>query len=204
MNRNQTMTDLPEFVLDREFDAPRELVWRAWTDPTYLQRWYGPGVETVIHKFELEPEGVWLNEMKMKNGSNFQKAPGVETVIHKFELEPEGVWLNEMKMKNGSSFQKAIFKEVTKPEKLVWHHCSTDSDWNTAANLMMPDWPRILLTTVTFAQSGDKTNVRLSQIPLDATDVEIACFAKMKDGMSGGWGGGYAIIDDVLAELKAG
>jgi len=165
------MTDLPEFVLDREFDAPRELVWRAWTDPTYLQRWYGPGVETVIHKFELEPEGVWLNEMKMKNGS---------------------------------SFQKAIFKEVTKPEKLVWHHCSTDSDWNTAANLMMPDWPRILLTTVTFAQSGDKTNVRLSQIPLDATDVEIACFAKMKDGMSGGWGGGYAIIDDVLAELKAG
>lgn len=161
------MTDLPEFVLDREFDAPRELVWRAWTDPKYLQRWYGPGVETVIHKFELEPEGVWLNEMKMKNGSNFQKA---------------------------------IFKEVTKPEKLVWHHCSTDFDWNIAANPMMPDWPRILLTTVTFTQSGDKTNVRLSQIPLDATDAEIACFAQMKDGMSGG----YAIIDDVLADLKAG
>ena len=165
------MTDLPEFVLDREFDAPRELVWRAWTDPTYLHRWYGPGIDTVIHKFELEPEGVWLNEMKMKNGSNYQKA---------------------------------IFKEITKPEKLVWHHCSTDSDWNVAANSMMPDWPRVLLTTVTFTQSGDKTNVRLSQIPLDATDAEIACFAKMKDGMSGGWGGGYAIIDDVLAELKAG
>jgi uncharacterized protein YndB with AHSA1/START domain len=163
------MTDLPEFVLDREFDAPRELVWRAWTDPEYLHRWYGPGVETVIHKFELEPDGVWLNEMKMKNGSNFQKV---------------------------------VFKEVTKPEKLVWHHCSADSDWNVAANPMMPDWPHILLTTVTFAEKGHKTVVRLSQIPLDATDAEIACFAKMKDGMSGGWGSGYTIIDEVLAELK--
>jgi len=165
------MSDLPEFVLDREFDAPRELVWRAWTDPNFLQRWYGPGVETVIHKFDLEPDGVWLNEMKMSGGSNFQKI---------------------------------IFKEVSKPEKLVWHHCSADADWNIAANPMMPDWPRILLTTVTFEEKGDQTNVRLSQIPLDATDAEIACFANMKDGMSGGWGSGYAIIDELLAELQAG
>lgn len=164
------MSDLPAFILDREFNAPRELVWRAWTDPQFLQRWYGPGVETMIHKFDLEPGGVWLNEMKMGAGSNFQKI---------------------------------IFKEVTKPAKLVWHHCSADEDWNIAANPMMPDWPRILLTTVTFEEKGDRTNVRLSQIPLDATDAEIACFAKMKDGMSGGWGKGYEIIDELLTELQA-
>lgn len=165
------MSDLPEFVLAREFDAPLELVWRAWTNPEFLQRWYGPGVETVIHKFDLKPDGVWLNEMKMRGGSNYQKI---------------------------------IFKEVAQLEKLVWHHCSADADWNIAASPMMPDWPRILLTTVTFAENGDRTNVRLAQIPVDATDAEIACFAKMKDGMSGGWGSGYAIIDELLAELKAG
>ena len=164
------MTDLPEFILDRVFDAPRELVWRAWTDPTLLHRWYGPGVETVIHKFDLEPDGMWLNEMKMSSGSDFQKI---------------------------------IFKEVIKPEKLVWHHCSADEDWNVAANPLMPDWPCKLLTTVTFEDKGNQTNVRLSQIPLDATDMEIACFAKMKDGMSGGWGKGYEIIDELLAELQA-
>lgn len=164
------MTDLPEFILNREFDAPRDLVWRAWTDPKYLQHWYGPGVETVIHKFELKVDGVWLNEMKMKNGS---------------------------------SFQKVIFKEVSAPEKLVWHHCSADADWNVAASPMMPDWPRMLLTTVTFTQSGEKTNVRLTQVPMEATEAEIACFAKMKDGMSGGWGGGYALIDELLGEMKA-
>ena len=162
------MSDLPEFILDREFDAPRALVWRAWTDPMLLHRWYGPGVETVIHKFELEPEGVWLNEMKMSGGSNFQKI---------------------------------IFKEVTKPEKLVWHHCSADADWNVVA--MMPDWPRILLSTVTFDARGTKTNVRLSQVPLGATDEEIAGFAKMKDAMGGGWSKGYELIDDLLVQLAA-
>lgn len=89
------------------------------------------------------------------------------------------------------------------PRELVWHHCSTDEDWNVAANSMMPDWPRILLTTVTFEERGEQTNVRISQIPHDATDAEITCFAEMKDAMSGGWGKGYEIIDELLTELQA-
>lgn len=161
------MNDLPEFVLEREFHAPRDLVWRAWTDPDLLQRWYGPGVETVIHRFDLEAGGEWRNEMRMGGGSNYQKM---------------------------------VFQEVAAPEKLVWHHCSADENWAVAANPMMPDWPRILLTTVTFEDLGGKTRVRLTQVPLDATDAEIECFAKMKDGMAGGWGKGYEIIDEILAD----
>ncbi|MEM9621536.1 MAG: SRPBCC domain-containing protein [Pseudomonadota bacterium] len=164
------MSDLPEFTLDHLFNAPRDLVWLAWTDPHYLQRWYGPGVETVIHQFDLMPEGEWRNEMRMDAGSDFQKI---------------------------------IFKEISKPERLVWLHCSADADWNVAANPMMPDWPRILLTTVDFTESGEQTNVRLTQTPFNATEAEIACFAKMKDGMRGGWGKGYEVIDAVLAELQA-
>lgn len=165
------MTDLPELVIDREFDAPRELVWRAWTDPELLGRWYGPNIETVVHAFELKTGGIWLHEMKMGGGS---------------------------------MFQKAVFTEISEPEKLVWHHYSSvDSEGNEADNPMMKDWPKILLTTVTFTSSGKKTSVRLSQIPLDAAENEIAGFAKMKDGMSGGWGKGYAIIDEILAELQA-
>ena len=163
------MSDLPEFVLDREFDAPRDLVWRAWTDPQLLAQWYGPNVETVIHQFDLEPEGVWLNEMKMQQGS---------------------------------SYQKVVFKEVTEPEKLVWHHYSSvDADWNPAVSPMMPDWPQLLLTTVTFTEAAGKTLVRLSQVPLNASEAELACFAEMKDNMGGGWGQGYALIDELLKTL---
>jgi uncharacterized protein YndB with AHSA1/START domain len=31
-----------EFTITRVFDAPRELVWRAWTDPEHMSRWFGP------------------------------------------------------------------------------------------------------------------------------------------------------------------
>lgn len=164
------MSELPEFFVERMFDAPRDLIWQAWTDPDLLHQWYGPGVDTVIHKFELQVDGEWLNEMKMQGGSNFQKA---------------------------------IFKEVCRPQKLVWHHCSADADWNIAANPMMPDWPRILLTTLTLDEVGQQTQLRLTQVPLEATDAEIACFSKMKDGMSSGWGSGFAVIDELLKASDA-
>jgi uncharacterized protein YndB with AHSA1/START domain len=166
------MSELPEYVLDRMFDAPREMVWRTWSDPGLLQRWYGPGAETIIHEFDLKPGGSWLNEMKWGGNSNFQKV---------------------------------VFQEVVQPERLVWHHHScTDSDWNDIANPMMADWPRRLLTTVLFEERGEKTNVRLSQIPMRATDAEIVCFAASMAGMDKGWGGGYAMVDELLADLRSG
>lgn len=165
------MSELPEYILDRIFNAPRELVWQAWTDPELLQRWYGPGVETIIHKFDLKPGGSWLNEMKWGGNSHYSKMD---------------------------------FQEVAEPSKLVWHHYSSmDSDWNITTNPMMVDWPKLLLTTVIFEDMGDKTKVRLTQIPLEATDAEIACFATAMTGMDKGWSSGYAIMDEMFVELQA-
>jgi len=62
----------------------------------------------------------------------------------------------------------------------------------------------VLLTTVTFTDLGDKTSVLLTQVPMEATDAEIACFAEMMAGMDQGWGGGYAIMDEMFVELLAG
>jgi uncharacterized protein YndB with AHSA1/START domain len=164
------MSELPEYVFDRLFDAPRDMVWRAWTDPELLHRWYGPGVETTIHQFDLKPGGAWLNEMK---------------------------WGNK------SDFSKMVFQEVTPLEKLVWLHSSCDSDWNIITSPMMANWPRVLLTTVLFTDVGEKTNVRLSQIPVEPTDAEIACFAEKMAGMDRGWGSGYTVMDELFAELQA-
>ncbi len=164
------MSEIPEYRLERIFEAPRELVWRAWTDPELLHRWYGPGIETIIHKFDLKPGGSWLNEMKW--GGN-------------------------------SDFSKMVFQEVTPPSMLVWHHSSSDSDWNIITSPMMADWPRILLTTVMFEDMRNRTNVRLTQVPIEATDAEIACFAAKMAGMDKGWGSGYAIMDELFVELQA-
>lgn len=46
------------FAISRTFDAPRDLVWRAWTDPERLGHWWGPkGFGTEIVAFDLRPGG---------------------------------------------------------------------------------------------------------------------------------------------------
>ena len=61
------------FKMTRDFDAPKDMVWRAWTEADLVQRWYGPGVETVIHEFDVKPGGLWLNEMRMGERSMNQR-----------------------------------------------------------------------------------------------------------------------------------
>lgn len=164
------MTELPTYILERSFDAPRELVWRTWTHPNLVHRWYGPGVETVIHRMDVAPGGLWLTEMKMGGGSGYQRVE---------------------------------YLEVVPPERLVWLHSTADANWNVAGNPMMPDWPRTLLTTVTFSESGGKTDLRLTWIPHEASDAEIACFAGAIAGLDRGWGTGMVKLAQILAELQA-
>jgi uncharacterized protein YndB with AHSA1/START domain len=164
------MSEPPTYVLERTFDAPRELVWRGWTDPTLLARWYGPNVETIIHRLDLKPGGLWL--LEMRRGGH-------------------------------SSFQRVEYTEVVPPERLVWLHSNTDADWHVARNPKMPDWPRVLLTTVTFDEDGARTRMRLTWTPHDASDAELACFAAAIDGMGKGWNAGMELLAKVLAELQA-
>jgi uncharacterized protein YndB with AHSA1/START domain len=58
-----------EFVIARSFDAPRELVFKAWTEPQRLAQWWGPKrCAIVVSKLELRPGGTFLYSMKMPNG----------------------------------------------------------------------------------------------------------------------------------------
>lgn len=164
------MSDLPTYVLERVFDAPRELVWKTWTDPKLLSRWYGPNVETIIHHLDVKPGGLWLNEMKMGERS---------------------------------SYQRSEYTEVIKPERLVCLMSNTTADWNIAPNPMMPNWPRVLLTTVTFKEDGANTKMRLTWVPYEASKAEIACFAAAIDGMGKGWNAGMELLAELLVELQA-
>jgi len=163
------MSEVPSYVLERVFDAPRELVWRTWTDPALLPRWYGPGAETIVHRLELKPGGLWLGEMRWGARSNYQRVE---------------------------------YTDVVRPERLVWLHAVTDADWNVIANPMMPDWPRVLLTTVTFDEDGARTRLRLTWTPHEASEAEIACFAAALDGLDKGWGAGMKLLEELLAELQ--
>lgn len=162
------MAELPTYVLERVFQAPRELVWKTWTDPKLLARWYGPNVETIIHRLDVRPGGLWLNEMRWGANSNYQRAE---------------------------------YTEIVAPERLVCLLATTDADWNVSANPMMPDWPRVLLTTVTLEELSGQTKMRLTWTPHEASEKEIACFAAAMGGLGKGWDAGMELLKQLLAEL---
>ena len=161
---------LPVFVLERTFDAPRDLVWRTWTDPDLVQRWYGPGVENVLHRFDAKPGGVWLNEMRMGDKSMYQRTE---------------------------------FTEVDPPSKLVMLMSTSNADWEPIDSPMNPNWPRTLLTTVTFAENGSQTDLVLTWAPHEATSAQIEAFRAALGDLDKGWGAGMAIIAEILAELQS-
>jgi uncharacterized protein YndB with AHSA1/START domain len=61
-----------EIATSRVFDAPRDLVWQAWTDPKHLARWYGPnGFTVTTHEMDLRPGGVWRLTLHGPDGTDY-------------------------------------------------------------------------------------------------------------------------------------
>lgn len=49
---------IKELTITRTFDAPREIVWKAWTDPNLIQKWWGPrGVTNPTCEWDARPGG---------------------------------------------------------------------------------------------------------------------------------------------------
>ncbi|MGZ8312370.1 MAG: SRPBCC family protein [Allosphingosinicella sp.] len=63
------MAEHEDLVLERTFDAPRELVWKAWTDPELLRRWWAPRpYQTPECEIDLRPGGVFYTRMTGPDG----------------------------------------------------------------------------------------------------------------------------------------
>ena len=59
-------------VIERILDAPRELVFAAWTDPEQVAQWWGPnGFTNTIHEMDVRPGGVWRFIMHGPDGVDY-------------------------------------------------------------------------------------------------------------------------------------
>jgi PhnB protein len=75
-------TSTRELVITRLINAPRELVWEAWTRPEHVKHWWGPdGFTNTIHEMKVEPGGVWRFMMHGPNGMNFPNKIVFDEVI---------------------------------------------------------------------------------------------------------------------------
>ena len=75
LKENETgMTEKPNqaLVITRIFDAPRKLVWQAWTDPEHAARWWGPKNFTApVTEIDLRVGGRYFNCMRSPEGKDF-------------------------------------------------------------------------------------------------------------------------------------
>lgn len=59
-----------EVVITRVVNAPRELVWEAFTNPKHVGLWWGPtGFTNTVHSIDVRPGGVWLFDMHGPDGT---------------------------------------------------------------------------------------------------------------------------------------
>lgn len=100
-------------IITREFDAPRDLVFKAFTDPELFAQWIGPrGLSTNIESFEARDGGRWRYTQKDKDGNefgfngSFHEVTAPERVIQTFEYE-------QLPERGHVSLDSAIFEELS-------------------------------------------------------------------------------------------
>lgn len=107
---NNTMVSRIEndrvLVLERVFDAPRDLVFKMFKGSEHLRRWWGPrGFEIPVCTVDFRPGGVWHYCMKCVD-QNLGQFFGME------------------------SWGKGVYKEIIEPEKIVYTDYFSDAEGN--------------------------------------------------------------------------
>jgi uncharacterized protein YndB with AHSA1/START domain len=85
---------LPFIDIERAFDAPRELLYRAYTDPELLVQWLGPRrLEMKVDRYELRDGGQWRYTHNEADGTAygfhgvFHGTPSPDGIVQTFEFE---------------------------------------------------------------------------------------------------------------------
>lgn len=159
-----------EFVIERVFDAPRDLVWQVFTQRDHLMNWWGPkGFKMIVGNLDLKPGGTFHYGMQAPDGS-----------------EMWGKW---------------VFREIVKPERLVFISSFSDKAGGLTRHPMAPTWPIEMLGTLTLTDQGGKTLLLNRVVALNATDEERATFEGGFESMKQGFGGTWDQLAAYLASL---
>ena len=85
---------IPQIISEREFDAPRELLFRAWTEPDLLKQWLGPRNLTMeIDRYDVRDGGTWRYVHRDDEGNEyafhgvFHGDPSPDGMVQTFEYE---------------------------------------------------------------------------------------------------------------------
>jgi uncharacterized protein YndB with AHSA1/START domain len=162
-----------DFVITRTFDAPRDLVWKCFTDPERMKQWWGPKGFTVIQsKMDLRPGGTYHYGMKAPDGS----AMWGKFVYREVAAPERMVFIN--------SFSDEAGGITRHPMAPTWPL-------------------EMLSTFTFEEVAGVKTKLTIRWSPHNAMAEEQKTFDAGHDGMQQGWGGTLEMLTAYLAKAQA-
>ncbi len=83
-------------VITRVFDAPRALVWKAWTDPEHRARWMGPrGFSGRVIRMDLRAGGAYRFQMRQTDGTELWQQGVFHEIVEPERLVCTYVWTDE-------------------------------------------------------------------------------------------------------------
>ena len=95
MSASATTTDR-EIVVTRVYDAPRGLVFDAFTDPKHISQWWGPrGFTTTTHSMDFRVDGEWRYTMHGPDGTDYKNL----VVYHEIERPERLVYTHGSEMR---------------------------------------------------------------------------------------------------------
>jgi uncharacterized protein YndB with AHSA1/START domain len=122
---NTAANEVERMTITRIFDAPRELVWKAWTDPQYVMQWWGPkGFTSPVCKMDFREGGKYLCCMKSPDGQEFWNAGEyheivpIEKIVSSMyfadsegnKVEPETLGIEHESIEN--AYDTALFEDL--------------------------------------------------------------------------------------------
>ena len=118
----------PELLITRVFDAPRSLVFAAWTQPEHLARWWGPqGFVNVAWEMDVRPGGAWFRRMGAPDGTLYTKRGVYREVVPPERL----VFTYVNQAADGTQDRETLvtvtFEEQGARTRLTLHHTGFES-----------------------------------------------------------------------------
>ena len=124
--KNNAATTAPdrELVITRLFDAPRQLVFKVWTDPSHLVRWWGPQgfTSTIIGPIDIRPGGAYRIHMRGPEGDDHWSQGVYREVVEPERLVMAGAWTDAQgKPTSPETLLTVTFEEHQGKTKLTLH-----------------------------------------------------------------------------------
>lgn len=158
-------------ILVREYDAPRQLVFEAWTEPEHLKHWQVPfkGFQCEFAHADIKPGGSSLHKMTAPNG---------------FEM-----WL------------LTKYEAITPPESLIFRQYVSNEAGDILPNPQMQNWPEEMQTTILLDEVNGKTQLQLIWQPINPSKEEAEAFEASRAEHGKGWGGGLEQLVEYLQTM---